>query len=430
MFKKILLPLLERKVKKYFKKHKPILVVVVGSVGKTSTRRAIATVLAEKLRVRTHDENYNMEVSVPPSLLGVEYPEDPHSINAWFQVLRAMSLRIRQPKDVDVIVQELGTDKPGDVPYFGKYLSPDIAVVTAVSDEHMEHFNSLDDVAREELSVATYAKLTIVNDDDVDTKYAGYADTHSIDTYGLNPHAEYRFIVQPASPLDGRMGQLIAPEWGSLPVNAQLIGDHALKAVAAAACVATKLGLGPDEIAVGVSKIRPTKGRMNILRGLDGTTIIDDTYNSSPLAAKAALQTLYSIDTPQRIAILGSMNEFGAASPAAHRAVGDFCDPAKLEWVVTIGDEAQKYLATAAASKGCQVRSFKTPYQAGGFVHSVMRSGAVILAKGSQNGVFAEEAVKELLHSTEDEEQLVRQSEYWHKVKEQAFSTFSDAVDE
>lgn len=430
MFKSIVRSMMERKVKKYFKKHKPLLVVVVGSVGKTSTKNAIATVLAEKFRVRAHDGNYNMDVSVPPALLGVVFPEKVHSVGAWLDVLKAMSLRIKEDKDVDVIVQELGTDKPGDIPYFAKYLRPDIAVVTGVSEEHMANFASLDDVAKEELSVAAYSALTIVNRDDVDARFASLASTSNIDTYGLGDHAEYRFVVEEANPLDGRMGKLISPEWGELPVGAQLVGDHALKAVAAAACVATKLGLGSKEIAMGVSKIRPSKGRMNLLRGLEGSTIIDDTYNASPLAVTAALSTLYKVDAPQRIAILGSMNELGAISASAHEAVGKMCDPAKLEWVITIGDEAAKYLAPAAEKQGCQVRSFKTPYQAGGFAHSVLREGGVVLIKGSQNGVFAEEAVKELLHSTDDEEQLVRQSEYWLKIKQEQFSAFQDDIAE
>lgn len=430
MFKTIVRSLMERRVKQYFEKHKPILVVVAGSVGKTSTKTAIATVLAEKFRVRAHDENHNMDISVPPALLGVKFPEEVHSVREWLGVLKAMSLRVKEPKDVDVIVQELGTDKPGDIPYFAKYLRPDIAVVTAVSDEHMMNFGSLDAVAKEELAVAVYSKLTIINRDDIDARFAPDAQTTNIDTYGLGEHAEYRLVVEVANPLDGRIGKLVTPEWGELPVSAQLVGDHALKAVAAAACVAAKLGLSSKEVAVGVSKIRPSKGRMNILRGLEGSTIIDDTYNSSPLAVKAALTTLYAIETPQRIAILGSMNELGATSAASHETVGKFCDPSKLEWVVTIGDEAKKYLAPGAEKQGCQVRSFTTPYQAAGFVHSVLREGAVVLVKGSQNGVFAEEAVKELLHSTEEEEQLVRQSDYWLKVKEDQFSAFSDTVAE
>lgn len=424
MLKSFLRSLLERKVKRYFKKHAPKLVVVVGSVGKTSTKTAIATVLSEKLRVRAHEGNHNTDMSVPLALLGVEYPDDVRSVSEWFTVLQAMELRIREEKDVDVIVQELGTDTPGEIAHFGRYLTPDIAVVTAVADEHMEFFGTLDAVAKEELAVARYSKLTVINRDDVDAHYAKYAETTSIDTYGLSEKAEYRLVIEPASPLDGRIGKLTTPEWGDMPLSLQLIGDHSLKAAAAAACVSAKLGMTSQHVAIGVSKIRPTKGRMQILKGLNDSILIDDTYNASPVAVTAALNTLYAIEAPQRIAILGSMNELGQTSAQSHEKIGMLCDPTKLDWVVTIGDEAAKYLAPAATNKGCQVKSFKSPYQAGGFVHSVLKPGAVVLAKGSQNGVFAEEAVKTLLHNSEDEERLVRQSEYWMGRKSEQFSAF------
>ncbi|MEO5499311.1 MAG: cyanophycin synthetase, partial [Candidatus Saccharimonadales bacterium] len=170
-----------------------------------------------------------------------------------------------------------------------------------------------------------------------------------------------------------------------------------------------------------ISKLKPVAGRMNILRGQEGSTIIDDSYNASPLAVSAALDTLYTVEAPQRIAILGSMNELGNISPQAHELIGLQCDPSKIEWVITIGEDAAKYLAPAAVKKGCQVKTCHTPYEAGGFAHSVLKRGAVVLVKGSQNGVYSEEAVKVLLHNTEDNEQLVRQSSYWLKKKDDQF---------
>jgi len=422
MFKKILQKIIERKTARYLKKHKPTLVAVTGSVGKTSTKYAIATVLSEKYRVRAHLGNHNTAMSAPLSIVGVEYPDDIRSFSAWRKVLSAMNERIRDEKDVDVIVQELGTDAPGDVASFGRYLRPNIAVVTAVSEEHMEFFGTLDAVAKEELSVAKFSELTIINRDDIDVKYAEMAETHNIDTYGMGEKAEYRLDVSEASPLEGRIGRLMCPEWGEVPLNMQLVGDHSLKAVIAAACVGAKLGLTSKEVAVGVSKVKAAPGRMQVLRGMEQTTLIDDTYNASPLAVEAALKTLYAIDAPMRVAILGSMNELGDVSPEAHKRAGMLCDSSKLDWVVTIGQDAKDYLAPAAAEKGCQVREFLDPYSAGAFVHSIIKPGAVILAKGSQNGVFAEEALKVLLHSTEDEERLVRQSEYWLGVKQQQFA--------
>lgn len=422
MFKKILQKLIEGKTARYLKKHKPVLVVVTGSVGKTSTKYAIATVLSEKYRVRAHLGNHNAALSAPLAIIGVEYPENIRSLSAWREVLKAMDMRIKGEKDVDVIVQELGTDAPGDIAAFGRYLRPDIAVVTAVSEEHMEFFGTLDAVAKEELAIAKYAKRTIINRDDIDVKYAEFAEPQEIDTYGMGEKAEYRLDVSDASPLEGRIGKLYCPEWEEVPLNMQLVGDHSLKSAVAAACVGAKLGLTSEQVAVGVSKIKAAPGRMQVLRGVEKTTLIDDTYNASPLAVEAALKTLYAIDAPMRIAILGSMNELGETSADAHKKVGMFCDPKKLDWVITIGKDAEQYLAPAAADKGCQVRAFLDPYSAGSFAHSVLQKGAVVLAKGSQNGVFAEEAIKILLHSTDDEERLVRQSDAWLKTKEQQFA--------
>lgn len=422
MFRAFIQNWLERSVKKYLKKHQPKLVVVTGSVGKTSTKLAIATVLGEHYRVRTHQGNHNTHLSAPLAILGVEFPDDIHSMMAWVNVWRAVRERMHEPTDVDVIVQELGTDQPGDVPHFGEYLHPDVAVITSVSPEHMEFFKNMDAVAREELSVAGFSELTVVNRDDIDESYARFAATNTIDTYGLREPAEYRVALDNPSLLEGRMGKFISPEWGEVPITLQLVGDQGAKAAAAAAAVGTKLGLTPQQVAIGISKLQPVPGRMQILPGLDKTMLIDDTYNSSPLAVSAALQVLYTTEASQRIVILGSMNELGDMSSQAHHQVGELCDSTKLAWVVTIGQEAKQYLAPAATKKGCQVRSFLSPYEAGAFVHSVLQPGTVVLAKGSQNGVFAEEALKVLLHDADDESRLVRQSPYWMAIKEKQFS--------
>lgn len=423
MFKLIVQKYLEHLTKRYLKRHKPQLVAVVGSVGKTGTKIAIATVLSEKYRVRLHEANHNTPMSVPLSVLGVEYPENVHSARQWWAVFQAARFRIKSQKDVDVIVQELGTDHPGDIKAFSGYLRPGIAVVTAVSDEHMEFFPDLNAVAKEELAVAGFSQFTIINRDDVDERFAKLADTHNLTTYGLGQQAEYRLDLADSSPLDGRTGKVICPEWGEVPINLQLIGVHNAKAAAAAVAVAAKLGLTSQQTAVGVAKIKPTAGRMSVLRGLEDSVLIDDSYNSSPLAAKLALETLYQIEAPQRIAILGSMNELGRLSAQAHEALGKLCESSKLDWVVTIGEDAELYLAPAAKERGCQVRSFKSAIDAGGFVHSVMKPGAVILAKGSQDQVYAEEALKVLLHNTEEEASLVRQSPAWLAKKQAYFSS-------
>lgn len=161
---------------------------------------------------------------------------------------------------------------------------------------------------------------------------------------------------------------------------------------------------------------------MNIIQGLKKSILIDDTYNSSPLAAERALEALYEQQVPQRILIFGDMNELGGSSAAEHEKIGKLCDPDILHWVVTIGEQSAKYFAPAARSRGCQLKSFSDPMSAGSFVHSILEEGAAVLVKGSQNGVYAEEAVKMLLHDSSDQKKLVRQSPEWLEKKNKQFA--------
>lgn len=423
MFKYTIRSRLERAVKKYFKKHAEVkLVVVVGSVGKTSTKIAIGTVLNERYRIRLHEGNHNSEISAPLAILGVDYPDDIRSLSQWLTVFKAVRSRIQQPSDVDVIVQELGTDRIGQIPSFGKYLNPDIAVVTAVSVEHMEYFKTLDAVAAEELSAVNFSKSALINRDDIPGEYAVDITNANINTYGTNDVAEYRFETSDFTIKDGFKGLFTAPEWEqSVETNVHVVGEHSIRAAVAAAAVGVKLGLSATEVDNGMRKIRAVHGRMNMLRGVNESIIIDDTYNSSPLAVESALRALYQLNVPQKIAVLGSMNELGASSASAHEELAQWCDPLQLAHLVTVGEEAEKYLAPAARAHGCHTVSFKSAIEAGAYVNKYLERGAAVLFKGSQGGIYLEEGVKVLLHSTEDEDKLVRQSPTWMAKKQKFF---------
>lgn len=427
MFKRFIQSKLERSVRKYFKKHPEVkLVVVTGSVGKTSTKIAIGTVLNEKFRIRMHEGNHNSEISAPLAMLGVEFPSDIRSLTQWLAVFRAVRRRIKQPTDVDVIVQELGTDGVGQIPHFGTFLNPDIAVVTSVAPEHMVFFKTLDAVAAEELAAANFSKYALINRDDIPGVYAADITNPNLNTYGTTETAEYRFISDDYSFQDGFTGSFIAPEW-PVPVGTTLhvVGEHSIRAAVAAGAVGVKLGMSDAEITRGMAKIQPVNGRMNILRGVNESVIIDDSYNSSPLAVASALRALYQMNVPQRIAVLGSMNELGEISQAEHEAVGKLCDPIGLAYVVTVGEDAEKYLAPVAKAQGCQVVSFKSAIEAGGFVHRVLEKGGAVLFKGSQSTVFLEEGIKVVLHSTDEEEKLVRQSPSWLATKQKFFESLT-----
>jgi UDP-N-acetylmuramoyl-tripeptide--D-alanyl-D-alanine ligase len=236
--------------------------------------------------------------------------------------------------------------------------------------------------------------------------------------------AEYRFEVQNFTVDKGYAGTVIVPEFADeIPANVMVAGEHSLRPVMGAVAVGVKLGLNPAEIQKGLAMIRPVPGRMNVLKGLEESTIIDDSYNSSPVAASSALQALYGLQAPQRIAILGDMNELGDVSAAEHEKLGMMCDPSLLAWVITIGEQSEKYLAPAARARGCQVKSFMSAIDAGAFARSIMEQRAAILVKGSQGGIYAEEAVKILCVMSEDDE-LVRQSDAWMRTKDEYFSKF------
>ncbi|MDO4271750.1 MAG: Mur ligase family protein [Candidatus Saccharibacteria bacterium] len=430
MFSKYVQRRLERYVKKYFKTHSPTLIAVVGSAGKTTTKTAIATALSRHYRIQLEPGNHNTPLSVPLAIMGVKYPpmEMVHSIGTWRQVFKAMKQRVKAPQGLDVIIQELATDHPGDLAVYRRYLRPDITVVTSVAPEHMENFpGGLADVAREELSMAAGSNLTIVNHDDIDASFAQYADTNNITDYGIDG-GEYRIEVLGGSPLDGYQVAFYGPELNGqvATTTVHVVGNHMLKAVCAAFTVGIRMGVPVNELMQTLAEIRPVEGRMNPLAGRNGSTLIDDSYNAAPTTVIAALETLYQIEAPQRIAILGSMNELGNFSATGHQQVGQYCDPMMLDWVITIGDAAGQWLAPAAAKSGCQVRSFPDPVAAGTFANQVLEKGAVVLIKGSQNGVFSEEATKVLLANvSRDSDKLVRQSDYWTKRKQDWFGQLS-----
>jgi UDP-N-acetylmuramoyl-tripeptide--D-alanyl-D-alanine ligase len=425
MFKSIIRKRLEKYVTKYLQRHPEVrLIIVVGSVGKTSTKMAIGTVLSQRYRVRLHEGNHNAELSAPLALLGVEYPDNVKSVGEWLRVFKAAKQRIKDPTDVDVIVQEVGTDGIGQVPHFGTYARPYLAVVTAISDEHMEFFKTLDAVAAEELSAANYSQTALINRDDIEGKYAQLITNPNFTTYGTSTSAEYSITQTDFNLENGIDGRMNTPTFKEADVRLHVVGEHSIRAAAAAVAVGEMFGLTIEQLQQGLDAIRPVAGRMNMLRGMNDTIIIDDTYNSSPLAAMSAIRTLYQFPAPQRIAVLGSMNELGDVSASGHAAVGSLCDPIELAYVVTVGEEANKYLAPAAIQKGCRVIQCRNAIEAGAEVHKLLEKGAMLLFKGSQGGVYLEEAVKMVLHATEEDHQLVRQSPKWMATKQRFFESF------
>jgi UDP-N-acetylmuramoyl-tripeptide--D-alanyl-D-alanine ligase len=414
--KAVLCRLLERQVRQLRRRNDFMVVAVAGSVGKTSTKLAIASLLANSQKVRYQDGNYNDRLTVPLVLFGQAEPAI-FNLAGWLKILLANQRTIRQPYDYDVAVLELGTDRPGELARFA-YLQPDIMVITAVAPEHMQFFGSLDAVGREELTPLKFSKRVLLNIDDIPSRYLPSTDYLG---YGQGQAAYYRLVSSTPDDLKGQQLEFTLSPEVKMNVRTTLLGRPGASIVVAGAAVADMLGWSQETIRSSLPAIHSVPGRMKLLPGIEDSVLIDDSYNSSPIAAKAALDVLYRAKASRRIAILGSMNELGRSSPAEHRSVGAYCQPDKLDMVITIGSEAEKYLAPAALKNGCQVRSFSSPYEAGAYVIDQLQPGTAVLAKGSQNGVFAEEALKQLLRKPDDAAQLVRQSPAWLKLKRRQF---------
>ena len=407
---------LESQVRSLRKAHPFTLVAVAGSIGKTSTKLAIADLLAQTKRVRYQVGNYNDRVTVPLVLFG--QPE-PNIINvfAWLRIFRANDKAIQAKFPHDVVVVELGTDAPGQLEKFA-YLAPDISVVTAVAPEHMEYFKTLDAVAEEELTVFDFSKQVLVNADDIAPEYLK---DRTFRQYSLSRVGADYYAKRTPKDLFGQHVDLTIGE-KKIETDVQYIGEQGAKFALAAAAVANLLDVSNSDIAKGLGHLKHFAGRMQILDGIKNTTLIDDTYNASPAAVIAALDVLYSSKTPQRIALIGNMNELGEHSKLAHKEIGAYCDPKKLDLVVTLGTDANKYTAPAAKRAGCTVKTCTSPHEAGEYIKEQLREKATVLVKGSQNGVFAEEALKPLLANEADQTKLVRQSAYWLKMKQKQFS--------
>lgn len=435
--KKLVVGILGWQVRRLRAKNDFRIIAVVGSIGKTSTKMAIAKVLGASKKVRYQEGNYNDIVSVPLIFFDQPIPSLFNPI-AWLKVFLSNETQIKKPYPYDFVVVEIGTDGPGQIAEYGKYLVNDLTVVAAITPEHMENFDSLADVAAEELSVDAYSVRMLLNTDLCDPQYENEAEVLTR-TYGLN--ARHNKISKPVfkndtakwklkvETLELQIHKQSEDEWYSrhestittLELTMPAVSMAEVYSASAAAIVAKNFGVTDTDIKASVVKLKPVSGRMQRLKGINNSIIFDDTYNASPDATIAALDVLYKTDAPQKIALLGNMNELGKVSADAHKEIGEYCDPKKLDLVITLGPDANKYLAAAAEAKGCKVKSFDDPYSAGEYIKSQVKSGALILAKGSQNKVFAEEAIKALLANKSDAKKLVRQSDYWMKIKQKGF---------
>ena len=354
-------------------------------------------------------------------MLGIDGPKNPRSITDWLSTIYRAYRSARQLHDINVIVQEFGIDHPGEMAAFGRYVHPDVLVVTAISPEHMEFFGNLKTVAQEEFALSSHSIVTLYNRDDINSGFIAFANSERNLSYSTEPDADYYITAHQFNHSQGYTCTLTHGEQTSRECIMPVVAKHQLRIAAGAAAVALEFNLDVESVITALENFTPVPGRMNLLSGINGSMLIDDSYNSSPLAAKSALETLYQLPAKTKIAVLGDMNELGNTTASEHRTLGTLCDPAHLSHVITVGPNAATFLAPAAKDNGCTVTSFDKATDAVELLQSLARQDTVLLFKGSQGGVYLEEAIKPLLKSSKDTEKLVRQSKEWRRKKQTFF---------
>lgn len=406
---------------------KPKIVGVTGNVGKTGTKDAIYTVLASRARTRKSEKSYNSDVGVPLTVLGLPTAWD--SLIGWADNLLSGALTALSPDTYpEWLVLEIGADRPGDIVGITQWIKPDIAVLTRFPDVpvHVEFFSSPEAVVEEKRALRRALKeggTLVVNADDPlvneepiregQHRYSygienAAADIHATDivvrheegvAVGMQAHVAYQNMTVPLT-LDGTLG------------------THPFYPLLAAVAVGVSEGMTLTSACAALSEAHtPPRGRMRVLSGRSSATLIDDTYNSSPVALAAALDALASLEcSGKRIVVLGDMMELGTYSVEEHAKVGTrVAEVADVFVAVGIRMHGAAKVAAESGMEEEQLHACDTAEEAATFLESKVGAGDIVLLKGSQS-MRIERVTKVLLAPEIDPKSvLVRQEEEWER---------------
>jgi|SRR3989344_1963333 len=421
--KKIIIVLIQWEAILVLKKYKPQIIAVTGSVGKTSTKDAIFTVLSSKFFVRKSEKSFNSDVGVPLTILGCK--------NAWNNpflwaknLLEGFALLILKNHYPKWLVLEVGADRPGDIRKLARWLKPDVVVITALPDVpvHVEFFDSPEDVAAEKEELVKTLKengvLVLNNDDEkvraIAARYRRLPITFGFLRSSLFSASHERIVIKKGIP----QGMSFRVDSGGSSVPVTIMGalgkQHVYPALAACA-VGSSQGLDMATMAGALSAHETPQGRMKILTGIKKTTVIDDTYNSSPAAVHEALAVMAELHTEGRkIAVLGDMLELGQYSVEEHKKVGQHvAETISILFVVGIRARDITRSALEHGMDENKIFQYEDSARAGKELELMLEEGDIILVKGSQS-MRMEKAVLEIMAEPEQAgELLVRQNPEW-----------------
>jgi len=424
---KILLQLLLKYLSKMvLTRYKPEIIGVTGSVGKTTTKEAIYAVLASQFKVRRGKKNYNNEIGMPLTILGADSAG--RSLVGWIKIfLKALKLAlIKDANYPDILILEMGVDHPGDMRYLLSITKCDVGIITLIGPVHLEFFGTIDKIQKEKgriIKKLSKNGWAILNYDDEKTRELAKITKANVITFGFNAEAD--ISAQNASfsftQTDAQKSDITGINF---TLNAVLLPDivgySAIYAALAGAVVGIIHDMNLFEISQALKNFVSPPGRMNIIQGIKNTLIIDDTYNSSPQSAVAALDIVKTIplpDSARKFAILGDMLELGSFSEKGHKMVGKYLVQSDIDQLITVGERSRD-ISRGSEESGMNkdnIFHFDNAESAGKFVQERMQSGDLVFVKGSQ-GMRMEKIVKEIMaEPMRAKELLVRQDEQWVK---------------
>lgn len=344
-------------------------VQVTGSVGKTTTKEMIASVLGVKFHTLKTAANYNNEIGTPQTLLGLS--------------------RAHQ-----AAVIETGMNHFGEIRYLGEMVRPDIAVITNVGDAHIENLgNTRQGILRAKCEIFQHLSpdgIAVLNGDDPLLNTVALPQT--ILRCGRGENCNVRVTDVDDRGIEG-IACTVTTARASYRLTAASPGSFMIYPMAMAAAIGEALGLTGEEIAAGVAAYVPTGSRMHLIRLPEGRLLIDDCYNANPQAMEEALKLLAVTPARRRAAVLGDMGELGELTVSAHRAIGVLTGELHLDSVIAIGEKARD-IASAAPN----ARWYASVDDAMPVIRAAFTEGTAVLVKAS-HAMHFENIVKELEQS-------------------------------
>ena len=346
---------------------KPV-VGVTGSAGKTTTKEAIAHVLASRFRVLKSEGNFNNHFGLPLMLLKLQ-PEQ------------------------EIAVIEMGMSHAGEIAALAKIAHPDIGVVTVVAPVHLEYFNSIADIARakyELIESLPHHGTAILNADDEYVSQFGRDFKGKVIFYGTQRPSDIRAEHIESRGADGSVFDLVVNGHRER-AELRLVGAHNIHNALAAAAVGVERGIPLSEVIASLATLRPAEKRGQVVQ-VGNIKVVNDCYNSNPKALEAMVDALATMPAKRRIVVAGEMLELGPTGEQMHRASGKHIADAKIDVLVGVRGLAEP-MVEAARAAGMRAEFVATPEQAGEWLAREAKDGDVVLLKASR-GVKLERALE------------------------------------